>query len=428
MKIAIIGSGISGLTIAHHLHHDHDIHVFEKNSYVGGHSNTIDVNEGDTNVAIDTGFIVLNDWTYPNFEALLKSLKVEVENSEMSFSAKCELSKFEWCGKGIQGLALNRNNWYRIKSYQILFDFLRFNKLAKNLITKNNSQLTLGEFLKQNNFTKAFTKYYILPMGAAIWSSSTEDIYDYPAHSFLAFFNNHGLLNIKIRPQWKTIVGGSRQYVNKLIQPFSGNISLDSTITHIERNNDKVVIHHQSKSPDMFDHVIFACHSDQALALLIQPSHDEQKTLEKIRYQYNEAVLHTDEDLMPSNKKSWCAWNYLLPKQEDTCAKVTYYMNRLQPLQTKNNYFVSLNLTDRINPEKIIRTISYQHPVFDKPAIDAQKNLKLLNGKHNTWFCGAYWRNGFHEDGVWSALTTLKQFKHEVSNADDKQLHLQRAS
>lgn len=428
MKIAIIGSGISGLTVAHHLHREHEIRVFEKNTYVGGHSNTIDVNEDDRNIAIDTGFIVLNDWTYPHFEALLKSLNVDIENSEMSFSVKCEDSKFEWCGKGIQGLALNRNNWYRVKSYQILVDFLRFNKLAKKHITQNDSNLTLGEFLQQNNFTNAFSKYYILPMGAAIWSSSTEDIYNYPAHSFLSFFNNHGLLNVKNRPQWKTVVGGSRQYVDKLIQPFSEKIILESAITHVERRNRKAIIHHQHKPSEVFDHVVFACHSDQALALLEQPSSDEKQTLEKIKYQYNEAVLHTDSSLMPSNKQAWSSWNYLLPKQENSNAKVTYYMNRLQPLQTKKDYFVTLNLTDQINPEKIIRTIAYQHPVFDKPAIEAQKNLKRLNGQHNTWFCGAYWRNGFHEDGVWSALTTLEQFNQEASKADDAQLHLQRAS
>jgi predicted NAD/FAD-binding protein len=428
MKIAIIGAGISGLTAAHKLYREYDIHVFEKNNYPGGHSNTIDVNEGDRSVAIDTGFIVLNNWTYPNFEALLKTLKVKVEDSEMSFSAKCEQSKFEWCGKGIQGLAFNKHNWYRTKSYQILFDFLRFNKLAKKLVAQNNSQLTLGEFLDQHHFSKTFTKYYILPMGAAIWSSSTEDIYDYPAHSFLVFFNNHGLLNINDRPQWKTIVGGSRQYVNKLIQPFTEKIHLNSSIKNIGRRNGKIIIRHQSKPEEIFDHVIFACHSDQALALLTHPSDGEQQTLEKIRYQYNEAVLHTDESLMPNNKQAWSSWNYLLPEQPSTNAKVTYYMNRLQPLQTKNNYFVTLNLTEHINSEKIIRKIGYQHPVFDKAAIGAQKNLSSINGKQNTWFCGAYWRNGFHEDGVWSALTTIEQFNREVNSSDDKQLHLQRAS
>lgn len=427
MKIAIIGGGISGLTAAYKLQQKHDISVFEKNSYAGGHSNTIDVQEDGRKIAIDTGFIVLNDWTYPNFENLLNRLKVKTDNSEMSFSVKCQHSKFEWCGKGIQGLALNKNNWYRAKSYQILFDFLRFNKLAKTLISDNNCEQTLGEFLSHHKFSQTFISYYILPMGAAIWSSSTEDINDYPALSFLMFFNNHGLLNVKNRPQWKTISGGSRQYVKALTQSFSKKIQLNAQIARVERKNSKVIIHHQFKPKEIFDHVIFACHSDQALALLANPSENEQRTLGKIQYQYNEAVLHTDENLMPTNKNAWSSWNYLLPTKISNNAKVTYYMNRLQNLQTHNNYFVTLNLTNYIDPKKIIRTIKYQHPVFNQAAIDAQKNFKLLNGHQNTWFCGAYWRNGFHEDGVWSALTTIEQFNQKVDEANE-QLYLSRAS
>ncbi len=345
----------------------------------------------------------------------------------MSFSVKCQHSKFEWCGKGIQGLAFNKYNWYRAKSYQILFDFLRFNKLAKSLISDSNCQQTLGEFLNHHNFSQTFINYYILPMGAAIWSSSTEDINDYPAQSFLMFFNNHGLLNVKNRPQWKTISGGSREYIKALTQPFSEKIQLSAQITKVERKHSKIIIHHQFKPKEIFDHVIFACHSDQALALLANPSEYEQQTLDNIKYQYNEAILHTDENLMPTNKNAWSSWNYLLPKKPSSNAKVTYYMNRLQNLQTDNNYFVTLNLTDHIDPKKIIRTIKYQHPVFNQAAIDAQKNFKLLNGLQNTWFCGAYWRNGFHEDGVWSALTTIEQFNKHVDEANE-QLYLSRAS
>ena len=425
MKIAIIGSGISGLTAAHHLHQEHDIKVFEKNAYIGGHSNTVDIDEGNRVVPIDTGFIVFNDWTYPNFEKLISLLNIDIENSEMSFSAKCESTGFEWCGKGIKGLALNKHNWYKPKSYKILLDFLRFNRLAKQLINGTESELTLGEFLHRHHFTKSFIDYYILPMGAAIWSSSTQDINDYPAHSFLSFFNNHGLLNVNDRPQWKTIVGGSRNYVAKLSQPFREQIQLNSDIKSIDRYNNKVAIHLSDRCTEVFDHIIMACHSDQALALLNNPSEQEQNTLGKINYQYNEAVLHTDASLMPCNKDAWSSWNYLLPKARSNNAKVTYYMNRLQPLNTEHDYFVTLNLSDYIDDKKVIRKIAYQHPVFDKQAIDAQKNKPILNGKLNTWYCGAYWRNGFHEDGVWSAMTTVDQFKQEVGNA---QLHLQRAS
>ncbi len=425
MKIAIIGSGISGLTAAHYLHKVHDITVYEKNAYVGGHSNTIDAQENGRVIPIDTGFIVFNDWTYPHYEKLISELNVQVENSEMSFSAKCENTNFSWCGKGIQGLAFNKNNWHQTKSYQILFDFLRFNRLAKLLINKSKTDITLGEFLAQHKFTNTFINYYILPMGAAIWSSSMEDIHAYPAHSFLSFFNNHGLLNINHRPQWKTIVGGSRQYVKELSKPFADHIRLNSKIKTIDRHNNKIAIHLDNNVSEIYDHLIMACHSDQALQLLSHPSNEEKNTLGNIRYQLNEAVLHTDASLMPNDSNAWSSWNYLLPKDNANVAKVTYYMNRLQPLNTQQDYFVTLNLTDHIDKNKIIRKIDYQHPVFDLAAIRAQENKHLLNGKQNTWYCGAYWRHGFHEDGVWSAVKTIEQFNQEVCN---EQLHIQRAS
>lgn len=429
MKIAIVGTGISGLTAAHQLYKEHEISVFEKNSYIGGHSNTIDVDENGHIIPIDTGFIVFNDWTYPNFEKLISGLNIEIENSEMSFSAKSNDSNFSWCGKGIKGLAFNKNNWYQLKSYQILFDFLRFNRIAKTLLSKSKTDITLGEFLTNNHFSKTFINYYILPMGAAIWSSSMDDINTYPAHSFLSFFDNHGLLNIKYRPQWKTIVGGSRQYVAELSKPFCNKIKLNSNIKTIHRHNNNIVIHFEDNNTQDFDQIILACHSDQALQLLSQPSNEEINTLGNIKYQPNEAVLHTDASLMPEDINAWSAWNYLLPKDNSEIAKVTYYMNRLQPLNSQQNYFVSLNLTDRISENKIIRKITYQHPVFDSAAINAQNNREFINGKQNTWYCGAYWRNGFHEDGVWSAVSTIKQLKHELSLEDNSaQLHLQRAS
>lgn len=251
------------------------------------------------------------------------------------------------------------------------------------------------------------------------------DIYNYPAHSFLSFFNNHGLLNVNHRPQWKTVIGGSREYVKKLINPFKKDIIVNSNISTIKRYNKKVAIHFSDNHTRSFDHVIMACHSDQALAALNEPTVDEIRTLKGITYQDNEAVLHTDSSLMPNSKQAWSSWNYLLPKDHTDKAKVTYYMNRLQQLDTNQDYFVTLNLTHRVAPDKIIKKISYQHPVFDSQAIQAQAYRPVLNGNNNTWYCGAYWRNGFHEDGVWSALSMLEQFNQEVSNA---QLHLQRAS
>ena len=425
MKIAIIGSGISGLTISHHLHSEHEITVYEANNYIGGHSNTVVVKEQHHSVPIDTGFIVFNDWTYPNFESLLKTINVNIENSEMSFSAKCSKTGFEWCGNGIKGLVFNQSNWHQIKSYQILFDFLRFNWLSKKLLDEDAIDCTLGKFLKENKFSQTFIDYYIIPMGAAIWSSTAQDIHNYPAHSYLRFFRNHGLLNISHRPQWKTISGGSKEYVSKLTEPFSDRIKLNCAVEKITRQGGGVTIHTANDSPRHFDHVFMACHSDQALQMLERPTALEHQILKSIEYQFNLATLHTDSRLMPSNKDAWSSWNYLLPENDNEHVKVTYYMNRLQNLNTQQNYFVSLNLEKQIDPSKVIRHIAYMHPVFNQQAINAQNQFSEINGIKNTWYCGAYWRNGFHEDGVWSAKQALKYFNLK---SQDEELYLQRAS
>ncbi len=425
MKIAIIGSGISGLTIAHHLHRDHDITIYEANNYIGGHSNTVIVNEENRAIPIDTGFIVFNDWTYPNFESILKNINVDTENSEMSFSAKCKKTGFEWCGNGIKGLVFNQSNWNQKKSYQILFDFLRFNRLSKKLLASSDIDCSLGEFLKSNRFSQTFIDYYIIPMGAAIWSSTAQDIHHYPARSYLRFFRNHGLLNISHRPQWKTITGGSKEYVTKLSQPFKDNIELNSSVQKISRHHNGIRVHTENGTHKKFDHVFMACHSDQALQLLENPSSIEKNCLNKIKYQFNLATLHTDSSLMPANKNAWSSWNYLLPENDNENVKVTYYMNRLQNLDTKQHYFVSLNLEKQIDPTKVIRHIAYMHPVFNQQAIDAQHQFSDINGINHTWYCGAYWRNGFHEDGVWSAKQALKYFNLKSKN---EELYLQRAS
>jgi predicted NAD/FAD-binding protein len=415
MKIAIIGTGISGLTVAHQLHPHHELTLFEANHYVGGHSNTIDVEENGKIIPIDTGFIVLNDWTYPNFNKILSSLNIATYDSQMSFSARCEASQFEWCGNGISGLVFNNENWKKLSAYKMLIDILSFNRLATRAVQSDSvisSQQTLGEFLLINKFSQAFIDYYILPMGAAIWSSSMVDINDYPALSFLNFFKNHGLLSVSNQPQWKTIEGGSRQYVKKLSQPFQDKIHLNCAIDKVVRNSDSVTLHTSKGDILDFDHVFIASHSDQALTMLDQASPLEQATLGAIQYQHNVATLHTDTSIMPKRKKSWCAWNYLINQDADQQAKVTYYMNLLQRLDTQQDYLVSLNMEEKISAEKIVRSIQYMHPLFNHEAIQAQNNFKLINGVNNTWYCGAYWRNGFHEDGVWSGLQAVEFFKH----------------
>ncbi len=425
MRIAIIGSGVSGLTAAHLLHKEHDITVYEAANYIGGHVNTIEVTEQQQTVYIDTGFIVFNNWTYPNFEKLISELDITAQNSEMSFSTRCESTGFEWSGSSLSTLIFNSDNWNRTIPYQILFDVFRFNKLSKSFLKDNNDLLTLGEFLTINKFSNAFIKYYILPMGAAIWSSHANQIKEYPAKSFLAFFNNHGLLNIKQRPQWKTIQQGSCKYVQELSKPFSDNIRLNSAVQSIDRTQRGIAIHDVNGDTCVYDHVFLACHSDQALSILKEPTILEKDTLANIKYQVNSAVLHTDPSLMPKRHSCWSSWNYWVPKNDGNDVKVTYYMNRLQNLQSARNYFVTLNFDDLIKDDKIIYKTTYTHPVFDYNAVQAQQKFSELNGTNNTWYCGAYWRNGFHEDGVWSAIEAVSLFKSKINN---EKLHLQRAS
>jgi predicted NAD/FAD-binding protein len=425
MKIAIIGSGIAGLTAAHLLHEKHDITVYEAANYIGGHVNSIDVDEEHQSVTVDTGFIVFNDWTYPSFEKLLSELKVEVQNSEMSFSAQCEATGFEWSGNGLRGMVFNKDNWWQYKSYQIFFDMLRFNKEAKRYLKIGQCEQTIKQFLVERKYSTAFIDFYIVPMGAAIWSSDVDKINQFPAMSFLSFFNQHGLLNINHRPQWKTIVGGSRQYVKQLTKPFLHNIHINSPVEQVKRVAQGIEIMTKDCATEFFDHVFIACHSDQALKILEKPTALESEVLGNIHYQANTAVLHTDKKLMPSRKADWSSWNYFIAKQSSENVKLTYYMNRLQKLATDHDYFVTLNDDARIDPDKIIRTIDYMHPVFDHSAITAQKQHAHINGTKNTWYCGAYWRNGFHEDGVWSAEQSVKQFVNQV---DNEELYLQRAS
>jgi predicted NAD/FAD-binding protein len=430
MKVAIIGSGVAGLTAAHLLHKDNEITVYEAGNYIGGHVNTIDLPTEDVPVSIDTGFIVFNDWTYPNFENLINDLNVQTQDSEMSFSAKCDVTDFEWSGNNLQSLIFNRDNWKQLKPYLIFYDIVRFKKHAMEFLDNKNpsdskNELTLGSFLELNKFSSAFINYYILPMGAAIWSSTLEKINEYPARSFLTFFKNHGLLNLNVRPQWKTIVGGSKQYVSKLIKPFQDNILTNTTIVNVKRNTRNIEVVSQNNSSEYFDHVFFACHSDQALSLIENASTEEQQILGNIQYQENIAVLHTDSTTMPKRKKAWSSWNYLVPEKETGCANVTYYMNRLQNLNCEKDYFVTLNPHKEICPSKILKVINYTHPVFDQSAIEAQKQFNTINGYNNSWYCGAYWRNGFHEDGVWSAIRAVEQFNKSINN---EELYLQRAS
>ena len=419
MKIAIIGSGISGLTAAWYLRHKHNITLFEANDYAGGHTATVDVEVNSGQYAIDTGFIVFNDRTYPNFEQLLMELDIQGQASEMSFSVHNDNNGLEYNGHGLSSLFAQKKNLFKPQFFYFLYEITKFNRLAKQTAYENiEQQQTLGDFLQQHDLSDYFTENYILPMGAAIWSSSLADMRNIPLGFFLRFFLNHGLLDIVNRPQWYVIPGGSREYVNRMLVEIEPLIKLNSPVQQVSRLNDQVYIT-VNDSVEVFDHVIFACHSDQALALLADSTTNEQQILSAMAYQDNEVVLHTDESILPNEKAAWASWNYHLPLMDagsqQQLPALTYNMNILQGIDAPETFCVTLNQTQDIDPSKILRQFTYAHPVFNRSSIHAQQQRHLINGIENTWFCGAYWYNGFHEDGVRSALDVIEAIVHTDS-------------
>ena len=419
MKIAIIGSGISGLTTAWYLRHKHNITLFEANDYAGGHTATVDVEVDSGQYAIDTGFIVFNDRTYPNFEQLLMELDIQGQASEMSFSVHNDNNGLEYNGHGLSSLFAQKKNLFKPQFFHFLYEITKFNRLAKQTAYENiEQQQTLGDFLQQHDLSDYFTENYILPMGAAIWSSSLADMRNIPLDFFLRFFLNHGLLDIVNRPQWYVIPGGSREYVNRMLVEIEPLIKLNSPVQQVSRLNDQVYIT-VNDSVEVFDHVIFACHSDQALALLADSTTNEQQILSAMAYQDNEVVLHTDESILPNEKAAWASWNYHLPlisnDSQQQLPALTYNMNILQGIDAPETFCVTLNQTQDIDPSKILRQFTYAHPVFNRSSIHAQQQRHLINGMENTWFCGAYWYNGFHEDGVRSALDVIEAIVHTDS-------------
>ena len=425
MKIAIVGTGIAGNVVAHTLCRQHDITVYEANDYVGGHTNTIDVTTADGDLSLDTGFIVFNDQTYPAFLSLLDSLGVESQASAMSFSVQCVRSKLEYNGSSLSTLFAQRRNLFRRSFYRMLLDILRFNEEALQLLEDDNLDLSLAEFLRKGSYCHEFVEQYLIPMGAAIWSAEPCMMEKMPVHFFVRFFHNHGLLNIKDRPEWRVIKGGSRQYVRKLIAGHRDRIRTNCLVHSIERFPTHVKIRARGVEAETFDYVFIACHSDQALRLLVDPSQAEHEVLSTIPYKYNQAVLHTDQSLMPVRKRAWGAWNYHIPEHQSQGVAVTYHLNRLQGLNTREQYFVTLNSEDRIRPESVIKCVDYEHPVFTAAGVRSQKRHSEINGTDRTYYCGAYWRNGFHEDGVVSAQTALRDLETRVRY---EERYLQRAS
>lgn len=410
MKLAIVGSGISGLVAAYRLHPRHEITVFEANDYLGGHTNTVDVDQDGERHAIDTGFIVFNDWTYPNFIGLLDELGVASRPTTMSFSVRDERSGLEYNGHSIGTLFAQRRNLLRPSFYRMLADILRFNREARALVSECHDQTTVGEFLARYGYSQSFVQQYLLPMGAAIWSCPPGRFAQFPIRFIVEFYHNHGLLNLLRRPTWRVVGAGSRTYVRAISHPFRDRIRLRTPVQSVYRFKDRVAVHPRRGEVEWFDHVVFACHSDQALQILGEDAtQTERELLSAFPYERNVAVLHTDISMLPRTRRAWASWNYRVQEGEsDTAsASVTYNMNILQGIRSQNTFCVTLNDESRIAPDKVLRRFEYQHPVFTTRRSAAQARHGQLLGRNRSSFCGAYWGNGFHEDGVNSALAVV---------------------
>ncbi len=410
MRIAIVGTGIAGNVAAWHLCQEHDITVFEANDYVGGHTHSHDIETASGHYVVDTGFIVFNYRTYPNFVRLLEQLGVEVQPSRMSFSVKCTRTGLEYNGTSLNALFAQRRNLLNPGFHRMIHDILRFNREAPALISGSDEDLALGDYLAHQGYSRRFIEHYIIPMGAAIWSAEPAQMLAFPARFFVRFLHNHGMLSIKNRPQWYVIQGGSKQYVERLIKPYQRRIRLNSAVQRIRRRVDHVEVYTHAGGWERFDHVFIACHSDQALRLLEDPSQEEQEVLGSIPYQRNTAVLHTDTAVLPRRKLAWAAWNYHIARERQSNVSVTYDMNILQSLGAAETFCVTLNPHQSIDESKVLRRMTYHHPVFTPQGVAAQKRHGEINGVRRTYYCGAYWRFGFHEDGVVSALEVCKHF------------------
>lgn len=405
MKIAIVGSGVSGLVAARALHGRHAITVFEKDDYVGGHANTVVVREGQHTIGLDTGFLVYNERTYPRFTQLLSDLGVRTQPSEMSFSVQCRRCRIVYGSGSARSLFARPSAALRPTFLRMLVDVARFNRLGRHALAEGTTDGTLGEFLRRHRISETCVRHYVTPMAGAIWSSSAAGVERFALTSFLTFLDNHGLLGLTGQPQWRTITGGSRAYVAALIQPFADRVRLHCPVSGIQRLPHAVEVRCANGTHERFDKVVIATHADQALALLTDPSGPERSALAALRYQSNEAVLHSDPGPLPIQRHAWSSWNHHMDdcREVDRPVTVTYYLNRLQRLDSAREYFVTLN-DDRIAAEHILARIPYQHPIFDNNTVAAQARLRALNGDRHTYFAGAYLGHGFHEDGVNAGL------------------------
>ena len=409
MRIAIIGGGISGLTCGWLLHRHHDVTLFEGGERAGGHSNTVSAEYEGESQSIDTGFIVCNDRTYPQFLALLEQLDVTPVPTTMSFAVRCDKTGIEYCGSSLGGLFAQRSNIASPGFLRMIADILRFNAAGMKDADQVSSDMTVAEYVRRKRFGSRFTDHYLYPMGAAIWSCPLGTFSEFPIAFILKFYRNHGLLQIRNRPQWYTIPGGSRTYVDRLIQPWDNSIRTRTPVKSVIRSENSVRVLTEA-SDETFDEVIFACHSDTALSLLDAPSQTEEEVLSAFPYEMNDVILHADEQVLPRRRSAWAAWNYRIPQQEQQRPTVTYNMNILQHLKSRHTYCVTLNDADSIRSDRILSRHRYSHPVFSLSQSEMQGRHDDLIRADRTSFCGAYWKNGFHEDGVASATRVCRAF------------------
>jgi predicted NAD/FAD-binding protein len=409
MNIAIIGSGISGLVTAYLLSEDHDVTVFEANDYVGGHTRTLDVPSKAGNTAVDTGFIVFNERTYPNFIALLDLLDVPWQPSDMSFSVQCGKTGIEFCPSSFDGIFAQRKNLLNPLFLWMLVDAVRFRHRCRELLRRGDDRETLHGYLRRKRYSKMFREHFILPMGDAIWSADPERFQDFPVRFFAEFFENHGFLHFR-QPQWRVVRGGSSRYIEPLTRRFRDRIRVNCPVERIRRLTDGVEISPRGTAAERYDQVVIAAHSDQALALLEDPTEVERDILGNIAYQENDVVLHTDTRLLPDRPSAWASWNYYVPRQPMGRVALTYNMNKLQTLRTPETFCVTLNRRRTIDPASVISRMTYHHPVYCPDSLAARRRREEINGKNNTYYAGAYWGFGFHEDGVNSALAVCRHF------------------
>ena len=408
MKIAVVGSGISGLSAAYYLSKNHQVDLFEKDDHFGGHSHTIDLNISAKKIAVDIGFIVFNFKTYPNLIKFFNENKIEIEKSDMSFSVSLRNTMFEYCGKGLNGIFANRSNLFNLKFLRMFYDIIKFYKKCDHF-DKFDENITLGNFLEKEKLSKEFINYHLIPMVSAIWSMPPYEANQMPLKFFLKFFQNHGLFKIKNRPQWFTVSNRSRSYVQNILSKISGEHFKNYNVNKIKSKSSGIDLYYGGESEFFnYDKVVIATHADEALSIIDNPTNEEKEILSKFSYRENIAYIHTDKTAMPKNKKAWSSWNSSLKKDEENKSSITYWLNLLQNLRCNEDIFLTLNPYFEINQSKILKKVKFTHPYFDQSALDHQRELQNLQNKRNILFCGSYFGYGFHEDGIKSSIEMLK--------------------